>query len=802
LKGTKKNTRFKKVRIFQGELSTQEGSRSRIIIWPIYVIITTVKKKKKADLKEKKSRKKRVFAEISFLLLLFFTLFLLLSLISYHPLDPTWASTSTEWTRTHNYGGRLGALLSDSFFQFIGLSSFLFLFTLGYFCWQSFAKKESSDILNKILGLLLITLSSSGLLVIIIPKIIWRQVELSSGGLTGTIVATLCVRWLNSWGSILFLVILLLIAFLLTFNLSLRRLWSFPTKFITFFFKEIRIKIIRYRKEKSRQKMRQKIQEKYRASKQEKIPKSKPSIGPSIITPPPPPSPPSSPSPTPEGTLFPEVTQSGDYRFPPITLLDAGSEVEQIDKNELFEKKQIIEAKLREFRVDGEVREYHPGPVLTTYEFYPSPGITVNQVANRSEDLSLALGAESVRIQRIPGKSSLGIEVPNNKREIIRLRDIIQSEMFQRSPSKLTYALGKTIHGEVYLTDLAVMPHLLLAGATGTGKSVALNALILSILYKASPEEVKFILIDPKRLEFNQYDGIPHLLCPVVRDPKKAGSILLDAVQRMEDRYRLLSEVGVRHIEQYNLHVQQGKIPSSEKEGAENAQSKKAKPLPYLVIIIDELAELMMIGAQDVEYCIARLAQLARAVGIHLVMATQRPSIDVITGTVKNNFPCRIAFRVPSKIDSRIIIDTVGAEKLLGNGDLLFLPPNYPRLVRLHGSYVSLPEINRVVNYVKKQAKPEYDEKIINVLKGKSVPIDEGPISKDPLFEKAVELILLTGQASASYLQRKLKLGYARAARIIDQMENEGILGPSEGSKPREILVDPQEYLTKLRQEE
>jgi len=309
-------------------------------------------------------------------LLLFFTLFLLLSLISYHPLDPTWASTSTEWTRTHNYGGRLGALLSDSFFQFIGLSSFLFLFTLGYFCWQSFAKKESSDILNKILGLLLITLSSSGLLVIIIPKIIWRQVELSSGGLTGTIVATLCVRWLNSWGSILFLVILLLIAFLLTFNLSLRRLWSFPTKFITFFFKEIRIKIIRYRKEKSRQKMRQKIQEKYRASKQEKIPKSKPSIGPSIITPPPPPSPPSSPSPTPEGTLFPEVTQSGDYRFPPITLLDAGSEVEQIDKNELFEKKQIIEAKLREFRVDGEVREYHPGPVLTTYEFYPSPGIT------------------------------------------------------------------------------------------------------------------------------------------------------------------------------------------------------------------------------------------------------------------------------------------------------------------------------------------------------------------------------------------------------------------------------------------
>lgn len=762
-----------------------------------------MKKRKKVKHKEKNSfLKKRVFSDITFLLLLFLTLFLLISLLSYHPLDPTWASTSTERTRTHNYGGRLGASLADSFFQFIGLSSFLFLITLGYFCLSAFSKKNQGDIFNKILGLLLILVASSGLLTIIIPQVNWRQVQLASGGLTGTIVATLCLRWLNRWGSILFLTILFLIASLLAFNLSLRRLLSFLTKFIKFFFKEIRLRIIHYRKEKSRQKMRQKVQEKYLASRPEKTSGAKTYVGPTIVTPPPPPAPPSSSPLAGEGALFPEITQPGDYRIPPITLLDAGTEVEQIDKKELFEKKQIIEAKLREFRVDGEVREYHPGPVITTYEFYPSPGITVSQVANRSEDLSLALGAESVRIQRIPGKSSLGIEVPNNKREIIRLRDIIQSEMFQRSPSKLTYALGKTIHGEVYLTDLAVMPHLLLAGATGTGKSVALNALILSILYKATPNEVKFILIDPKRLEFNQYDGIPHLLCPVVRDPKKAGAILLDAVQRMEDRYRLLSEVGVRHIEQYNLLIQQGKISPPEEGANESGHHSKAKPLPYLVIIIDELAELMMIGAQDVEYCIARLAQLARAVGIHLVMATQRPSIDVITGTVKNNFPCRIAFRVPSKIDSRIIIDTVGAEKLLGNGDMLFLPPNYPRLVRLHGSFVSLPEINRLVNYIKKQAKPEYDEKIVNVLKGKTVTIDDDTATKDPLFEKAVELILLTGQASASYLQRKLKLGYARAARIIDQMENEGILGPSEGSKPREILVDPQEYLAKLRQEE
>ena len=759
-----------------------------------------MKKRKPSSSKEKKSRpKKHLLTEIFFLLLFFLTLFLLISLLSYHPLDPTWTSTSTQFSQIHNYGGRLGAFLADTFFQFMGLSSFLLVLILGYFFTLGFFKKQKGEFINNFLGLLFILMATSSLLAILIPYVEWRQIKLASGGLVGTIFSSFCLRWLNQWGSFLFLVAFLLIGCLLSFNLSVRRLFAFWIRIIKFIFKELRLRIVHYQKEKSRQKMRQKIQEKYLKPPQRKTPPSPRPMGPTVVSPPlPPPTPPAKK----EGYLFPEIAQSGDYRFPPVTLLEAGQEAEQIDKRELFEKKQIIEAKLREFRVEGEVREYHPGPVITTYEFYPSPGITVSQVANRSEDLSLALGAESVRIQRIPGKSSLGIEVPNNKREIIRLRDIIQSENFQRSPSKLTYALGKTIHGEVYITDLGVMPHLLLAGATGTGKSVALNTLIISILYKATPEEVKLILIDPKRLEFNQYDGIPYLLCPVVRDAKKASTILLDAVKRMEERYRLLSEAGVRHIEQYNQLIRQGKIaPPSQEEENQNSSSE-SKILPYLVIIIDELAELMMIGAQDMEYCIARLAQLARAVGIHLVMATQRPSTDVITGTIKNNFPSRIAFRVPSKIDSRIIIDTVGAEKLLGNGDMLFLPPHYPRLIRLHGSFVSLPEITRVVNYIKKQRKPEYDEKIVSVLKGKRISFEDEAETKDPLYEKALELILLTGQASASYLQRKFKLGYNRAARIIDQMEQEGILGPSEGSKPREILVDPQEYLSKIRQEE
>ena len=415
------------------------------------------------------------------------------------------------------------------------------------------------------------------------------------------------------------------------------------------------------------------------------------------------------------------------------------------------------------------------------------------QVANLTEDLALALETESVRIQRIPGKSSLGIEIPNDKREIIKLRDIIESEKFQNSPSKLTFALGKDVHGGVMVTDLAVMPHLLIAGSTGTGKSVALNALIASLMYKATPEEVKIVLIDPKRLEFTLYEDVPHLLCPVINDPKKAHVVLMDIVRKMEERYKKLQGVKVRNIDQYNTQMRQ--LLAEKKGHLTDEEKEKIAPLPYIVIIIDELAELMMVGAQEVEFFIGRLAQLARAVGIHLVMATQRPSIDVITGTIKNNFSCRIAFRVPSKVDSRIIIDTIGADKLLGMGDMLFLPPNFPRLVRLHCSFISIPEVRRLVKHVKSQGTPTYDTRILHVVKGDvdhAMGDDDG--EKDELYEKAVETVLNSGQASASYLQRRLKLGYARAARIIDQMEDEGLIGPSEGSKPREILVDRKEF--------
>jgi S-DNA-T family DNA segregation ATPase FtsK/SpoIIIE len=699
--------------------------------------------------------------------------------------------------------GKAGAYLSDALFQIFGFASFLISFALLYMGIHCFSSKEERRLFMKSMGSLFLLLVFSSLLFMLFKSVPWRGSETQAGGLTGKLISSALIRIFSHVGTLLVLFVLLILFFILATKISMPALLRFFSNLFHFVFKEVRIKTTHYRKSRLRERMRKKVAEKYALNEEKETKKNKQKKKKKERRKAPKPEPelakPSSP-PIQEKYLFPEMDKKTDYNYPPFTLLDQGKASEQIDKNELLEKKQRIEEKLAEFRVEGEVREYHPGPVVTTYEFYPYPGIKISQVANLSEDLSMALGAESARVQRMPGKSSLGVEIPNNKREIIKLRDIIQSEQFTNSPSKLAFALGKNIHGEVTITDLSIMPHLLIAGATGTGKSVALNCLIASILYRAKPEDVKLILIDPKRLEFALWDGIPHLLCPVVKDPKKAGAILLDTIKMMEERYQKLGALRVRNIEQFNHQVKRilkekkGKLAEEEKEDL--------KHLPYVVIIIDELAELMMVGAQDVENCIARLAQLARAVGIHLVMATQRPSIDVITGTIKNNFSSRIAFRVPTKVDSRIIIDSAGAEKLLGLGDMLFMPPNYPRLVRLHCSHISVPEITRLVKFVKEQGSPEFDEKIVKTLKRKTSPGLEDLGEKDELYEKALELILLTGQASASYLQRKLKLGYARAARIIDQMEQEGIVGPSEGSKPREFLVDPQTYLEKMKREE
>jgi len=767
-----------------------------------YVIILPVKRNKKKKLNpffSKLKRKKRVSStEIIGIFLLFLAVFVFISLISYHPKDP-FPLTNTYDQKVQNYGGRVGAYLSGALFHLLGFATFLIPFACLYLGIQSLFFGGERRIFVKTGGLIFLVLVLSSLLSLILESSSWRETEIQTGGLIGSSFSAFLTRYFNHAGSIVLTTGLFVLFIIFSTGISIRKIFSILSRFFAFVFKEIRIKITLYHQAKYREKMKKKVVVKYSAldEKKDRVrdKKRKKELKKELAQEPFP-SQPETPAVF-QKPLFQERERKGDYHFPPFNLLDAGEIHEKIDKEELFEKKQRIEEKLREFRVEGEVREYHPGPVITIYEFSPYPGIKVSQVANLSEDLSLALGAESVRIQRIPGKSSLGVEIPNNRREIIKLRDIIQSEQFIKSPSKLTFALGKTIHGEVYLSDLSIMPHLLIAGTTGTGKSVALHCIIASILYKATPDEVKLILIDPKRLEFGLYDGIPHLLSPVIKDAKKAAAVLTDTIKKMDERYHKLGFLNSRNIEQYNFRVKQilqerkGKLSEEEKE--------HLKPLPYLVIIIDELAELMMIGAQEVEYCIARLAQLARAVGIHLIMATQRPSIDVITGTIKNNFSSRIAFRVPSKIDSRIIIDASGAEKLLGLGDMLFMPPNYPHLIRLHCPYITVAESNRLVKFIKEQGSPVYDEKIIKVIKSSEEHLLEEFLEKDELYEKAVELILLTGQASSSYLQRKFKLGYARAARIIDQMEQEGIVGPSEGSKPREILVDVKSYLDRKK---
>jgi S-DNA-T family DNA segregation ATPase FtsK/SpoIIIE len=488
---------------------------------------------------------------------------------------------------------------------------------------------------------------------------------------------------------------------------------------------------------------------------------------------------------------------AADYKLPSTEMLTPPAPRSEMEEAELLERARQLAEKCAEFNVSGQVKQISPGPVVTTFEFKPDPGVKYSRVTSLVDDLCLALRAESIRIDRIPGKSTVGIEVPNSHREIIRLREVIESKKFRESESKLTMALGKTIDGSNYVADLTKMPHLLIAGATGAGKSVMLNGILVSLLYKSSPDEVKMILVDPKRLELGLYADIPHLLTPIVTDPKRAGYALKWAVSEMESRYKHLAAFGVRNIEQYNSEV----CASVDRNLAED-NPDLPKTLPYIVVIIDELADLMMIAAREVEESITRLAQMARAVGIHLVLATQRPSVDVITGLIKANFPSRISFRVSSKVDSRTIIDTNGAEALLGSGDMLFLPPGTSRLVRVHGAYIDEKEVKRISDFVRSQGQPAYDEKVVMSDK-ENDGSEAGDFAKDEKYDDAVRIVIQSGKASTSLLQRHLRIGYGRAASMIDMMHREGIVGPEDGSKPRQVLVkaDFLERLDQMREE-
>ncbi len=483
------------------------------------------------------------------------------------------------------------------------------------------------------------------------------------------------------------------------------------------------------------------------------------------------------------------------YRLPPTDLLKAVPPGNGFDGQELKEVASRIKSKLEEFNVRGSVVQINPGPVVTTFEFKPEAGVKYSRITTLMEDLCLGLQAESVLIERLPGKPTVGIEVPNSRREVISLREILESDAFHDSPSKMTIALGKDINGRIKAASLETMPHLLIAGSTGSGKSVMLNAMIMSFLYKATPDEVRMIMVDPKRVELGIYEGIPHLLTPVITEPKKATNALRNAVLEMERRLKLLASHGVRNIDQYNRKMAElRKTPRSLFEEEKAPLDEEAtQPLPYVLILIDELADLMMLERANVEECITRLAQMARAVGMHLVLATQRPSVDVITGLIKANFPSRISFRVATRVDSRTVLDSMGAEHLLGKGDMLFLPPGSSRLTRVHGAYVTEAETNSVVDFWKAQAEPEYDESFLMTPPSEDAEDDgesfEG--TEDPMYQDAVRVVLEMGKASTSTLQRRLRLGYGRAARILDMMQREGIIGPPDGSKPREVLKKP-----------
>ena len=490
---------------------------------------------------------------------------------------------------------------------------------------------------------------------------------------------------------------------------------------------------------------------------------------------------------------LPFVAEIAPGTLPPVNLLQMGDGKSAMDEAELVRLGESIRSRCAEFGVEGTVEAISPGPVITVFEFQPAPGVKVSQIVNLQDDLALALRAESVRIDRMPGRSTLGIEVPNKDRAVIRLGSLLADERFKKSPSVLTMALGTDINGEPYYADLTTMPHLLVAGATGAGKSVGLQSMITSILYKATRDEVQFIFIDPKRIELGVYADIPHLKCEVVVDPKKAANALRWAVAEMERRYRLLAEVHVRSIAYYNRAIKDPQVQErlSLNEGESPFTAADLKPLPYYVVVIDELADLMMVSSSDVETSIARLAQMARAVGIHLIVATQRPSVDVLTGTIKANFPCRISFATASRHDSRTILDQVGSEKLLGKGDMLMMPPGSSRIMRLHGAYISEQETAGLIRWLKKQGKPELDPDVLRAAEGGEGGSGDPSDQDDDLYQEAAQLVVTERQASASFLQRRMRIGFSRAARLIDMMERDGLLGPPQGSKPREVLVRP-----------
>ncbi len=703
--------------------------------------------------------KKEYVLEIIGIFIFALTVLVFLSFFSYNSADLSFY-TSHPNTPPKNLINVFGAYFSGIFFFVFGWASYLFpsfLFLWGLKFVR--AEKIRANII-KILGLLILTIALSSFLAMFF--ITQQTLRFRRGGIVGLVFSDFLSHYFGRTGAYVILLMLGLLSLPLIGEILI-----FP--FLARFFENIKEK---FRKRTPRKLVRQdakaiKLHPESSPDPEGVRPKRTLETGPINIKI-------AKPKEAAVNEKAPmRETSDEDYVLPSLDLLDLPPPLSMRQlKDDLADNAKILEDTLSDFGIAVRVADIERGPVITRYELEPAPGVKVQRIVSLSDDIALTMKATSVRIVApIPGKNRVGIEVPNIQTSIVFLREVLACDDFRNSKSKLTLALGKDIGGKPIIADLGEMPHLLIAGTTGSGKTVCVNGIILSMLFNATPNEVKFLMVDPKMVELAPYNGLPHLLCPVVTDPKKVASALAWVTSEMDERYRLLAKEGCRNIEAYN---------------------QKKQKLPYIVVVIDELADLMMTVRDQVESAIARLAQLSRAVGIHLVLATQRPSVDVITGVIKANFPARISFKVASKVDSRTVLDMNGADKLLGKGDLLFLEPGQAKPVRAQSSYVKDSEIENVLQFIRKQVEPVYDE---SILKQQEQSLLGAITEKDELYETAAKLIIETGQASVSILQRRLRLGYTRAARLIDMMQDEGLVGPYRGSKPREILVDREQWL-------
>ncbi len=706
-----------------------------------------------------KKKKPGARQEVVAMFCLFLALFLLLCFVSYA--RPLLAEHPALQVPAANWCGSVGYYIAHYLFSFFGLTAFFPVLILIYTSMSVLMPGGTTNRLPFVVaGITGIMISTSGLLATTV-QFVFPPELISPGGYLGGLIWRLLGRFMGEAGSVLLLLLVLVFSLMAAVRFSPlgagKWLWRTGGKVGKRLPKALPGRPAA-RKNGSR-KQEPAIVNSSPAARASAVPAVHEPVLLKLS------------SETEDEEFTPRPPRSGNYQLPPVNLLARHDQQEiRIDKEHFYRVSKILVAKLEDFGVYGNVEGISPGPVVTTYEYAPAPGVKINKIVSLADDLAMALKVDRVRIVgSIPGKAALGVEIPNPVRKTVFLRDILLTEEYGNSSSRLSLALGLDVVGHPVVADFTKMPHLLIAGATGAGKSVAINAFIASILFKSTPDEVRLLLVDPKRIELSVYEDIPHLLHPVVVEPKMASRALIWAVREMERRYCLLEEKRVKSFLSYN----------------EIAEEK----LPYIVIIVDELADLMMVASKDVENSIARLAQMARAAGMHIMLATQRPSVDVLTGLIKANFPARISFKVASKVDSRTILDGSGAEHLLGDGDMLFLPPGAAKLQRIHGAYISEEETERIVTFLKKQGKAEYDEAVLRGVEDEPATDDDEAVEYDEKYDEAVAIVTETGQASISMVQRRLRVGYNRAARMIEMMEKEGIVGPSDGSRPREVFV-------------